>query len=526
MKQIEKGVNKERKMIGMKKSKIKFFGVVIVALVLCLTVTPVIMRISAAGGMTEAELNSKLAAETSAQKAALAAAVAEGVKVDGTTNATTKIHGTNAAAVSEELERIKEFYAQQLIDIQAAKALQESYNETFKNKQEEEFKKLISSEWTSDDLAGFIGDSSNYLDAVIINKQLDEMILDPGTLEADATGKMTKLKTGDTFTYEKVLVDPKTGSKVDFKFTVVKILDSITKVEVLETSYGGSQVVKENEMYFRYGNHDVTLKVQFIDHDTGELLFINPIVAIVDIDAGQSVRINSPAVKSCLWGSELEEEDGLISSDIVDYSPSHKPNWALFNLIADDGLGISEFTYTFYDDGGINKSGVEQGLGSNALKFDSGIREFAHLDITYRDMELYYLAEYTVLPDAKYGMPADAGAVADTAEYKNGAIVSLKDTLTTTWKSIDGTAAGQKGTWMFSGWYNNSKLEGNAVLSEKIVDDDVRFYGKWTFIESSEPSAPFTGDNSNANLYLIIFGLSAVVLLVLLLVKRKLKYEQ
>ena len=507
----------------MKKSKIKFSKLVVAALILCSAVTQVAMSVNAADRMTQAEVNSELAAETSTQKVAVAAAEKLGVKVDGITNELARLHGMNGAAVDEKLERIRECYVNQLLAIQAAEALQGEYNEAFRHKQEEEFEKLISGEWPPDALADFIGEGADYLDVIFINKQLADMKLNPGTLEADSTGKITKLRTGDTFTYEKVLIDPKTGNIVDFEFTVVKILDSMTKEEVFEASYNNSVVIKENEMNFRYGNHDLTLKVQFVDHDTRELLFINPIIAIVDIDAGQSMRIDSPKVRSCLWGSELEEEDGLISSGSADYGHSHKPNWALFNLIADDGLGISEFTYTFYDDGGSNKSGVEQGLGSNALKFDSGIREYAHLDITYWDMELYYLAEYTVLPDAKYGMPGDAGAVTDTAEYENGAVVSAKDTPTTVWQSVDGTAEGQKGKWVFSGWYDNNEFEGNAVLSETIVDDDVRFYGKWAFIE---PDSPLTGDNSNANLYLVILGLSAVVLLVLLSVKRKFKCEQ
>ena len=507
------------------KSKMKFFKAIIATLVLCFTVTSVSMRISAASGVTEAEVNSELAVATDAQKAAVAAAEKEGVKVDSITNTVTRVHGANGAAVRDEMEQIKQYYAEQLVSIQTAKTVQESYNETFKNKQDEEFKKLISGEWTGDELADFIGDGSNYLDAVIINKQLNEMKLNHGTLDVDGSGKITKLRTGDTFTYEKVLVDPKTDNIVDFRFTILSIVDSDTKAEVFETSHNDVHVVKENEMSFRYGNYDLTLKIQFINHDTKELIFINPIVAVVDIDAGQSMKINSPTVKSCLRGSNLYENNGIIHSGPEDYSPSNKSNWALFNLIDDNDLGISEFTYTFYDDGGSNKAGVEQGLGSNALRFDSGMREYAHLDVIYRDMKLYYLAEYTVLPDAKYGMPGDAGVATDAVEYVNGAVVLTKATLTTTWQSADGTAATQKGTWVFSGWYNNSRLEGNTVLSEKIVDDDVRFYGKWTFIESGKPTEPpaKTGDTSNMNQYLIIFGLSAIALLILLLVKRKLK---
>ena len=472
----------------MKKMNTGFSRATTVIITLCLIITIFGMHtidIYAVGKITEAEVNSQLEIETNAQVAAVDAAKKEGVFVDSTT-ITTRIHGADETAIRSEIDRIKEHYAKQMADINTALASQEAYNEAFEKKQKEEFEKLISGEWAKEELAAFIGEGEKYTDAVIINKQLNEMALNPGTLVADASGKITQLRKGDMFTYENVLIDPKTDAIVDFRFTVEKIVDSSTKEEVYSTSYNNASVIKTNEISFRYGNHDLKLKIEFIRHDTKEPIFINPIIVVVDVDANQSVVINSPKVQRYLIGSNLTQSDGVIHSHDEDYSSSYKPHWALFNLIPEDGNGISEFTYTFYDDGGSNMTGVEQGLGSNALKYTTATREHAQLNIIYKNIELYYLAEYIVLPDENYGVPDDADIVADNTEYENGAVVSVQSALTTSWTTNDGTITGVPGTWSFSGWYDNSRLEGSEIASYKLNDDDARLYGKWTFNVTEE----------------------------------------
>lgn len=103
--------------------------------------------------------------------------------------------------------------------------------------------------------------------------------------------------------------------------------------------------------------------------------------------------------------------------------------------------------------------------GYNKLLMDSN-------KVLYAQWEKICKVSYAVNPDPVYGIPADGQAPTDgNSPYRYNALVTVKDNLSTSWTTSDGTAAGAPGAWIFTPW---DKTDFN-------ITEDTVITGGWTF---------------------------------------------
>lgn len=86
-----------------------------------------------------------------------------------------------------------------------------------------------------------------------------------------------------------------------------------------------------------------------------------------------------------------------------------------------------------------------------------------------------YIVTYEVEPDPTYGKPVDSVAPEDLNEYQNGDLVAVKDNLTTSQTTSDGTPNGYKGTWTFTPWDKD----------DFVITGNTTIRGAWTFTPAS-----------------------------------------
>lgn len=82
-----------------------------------------------------------------------------------------------------------------------------------------------------------------------------------------------------------------------------------------------------------------------------------------------------------------------------------------------------------------------------------------------------YIVDYVVTGDPTYGKPSDALTPEDLNNYDKGELVDVKELLSTSWTTSDGTEFGTPGKWEFVTWDKDDfNIEANTTI-----------YGEWKF---------------------------------------------
>lgn len=284
---------------------------------------------------------------------------------------------------------------------------------------------------------------------------------------------------GDSWSYSNVLEDPKTGSWVDLKLTLVKAwntsrIENPNPPEVSEVRLSGPKLgINEVSMYT--GDFDVQVNVEFLEHGTNIPVSLTPMLIYTDVDEKQAVRIDSGGGDYLrLMGSRVQEVTDRSSRQFgasanlrggsADNSKPVREYWAIFML-----QETSSFTYTFFDGPGTD---VLHGIGSGALDFNRPTdKEHAQADVTLYTQSVKHAVDYKVMG----AVPDESSVVPAPQEYEHNADVAIADGLTTDSDVKDGV----DGTWSFKGWFTDEALSDTASAFK--ITQDTTLYGGWDF---------------------------------------------
>lgn len=88
--------------------------------------------------------------------------------------------------------------------------------------------------------------------------------------------------------------------------------------------------------------------------------------------------------------------------------------------------------------------------------------------------------KYYVEGDASYNIPDDSIKPDDASIYKYSDY-DVELICGTQWHASEGKDIGIKGAWTFKGWFDNPQYFGDPITNIKNVENNLNFYGKWTF---------------------------------------------
>lgn len=125
--------------------------------------------------------------------------------------------------------------------------------------------------------------------------------------------KLFVLQKGSSWTYKNAFVDSQTGQEVDAKFVVEDYHSGAGYEDVpVIMTLNGWQGESENQMIIdvlsQANAYDVTINIQYLDHNTGKPVKLMPLFGIGDIDAKQLVQVKN--AKKALIGTGIKETSG------------------------------------------------------------------------------------------------------------------------------------------------------------------------------------------------------------------------
>lgn len=126
-------------------------------------------------------------------------------------------------------------------------------------------------------------------------------------------GKLFILQKGSSWTYKNAFVDSQTGQEVDAKFVVEDYHSGAGYEDVpVIMTLNGWQGESENQMIIdvlsQANAYDVTINIQYLDHNTGKPVKLMPLFGMGDIDAKQLVQVKN--AKKALIGTGIKETSG------------------------------------------------------------------------------------------------------------------------------------------------------------------------------------------------------------------------
>lgn len=126
-------------------------------------------------------------------------------------------------------------------------------------------------------------------------------------------GKLFVLQKGSSWTYKNAFVDSQTGQEVDAKFVVEDYHSGAGYEDVpVIMTLNGWQGESENQMIIdvlsQANAYDVTINIQYLDHNTGKPVKLMPLFGIGDIDGKQLVQVKN--AKKALIGTGIKETSG------------------------------------------------------------------------------------------------------------------------------------------------------------------------------------------------------------------------
>lgn len=363
-----------------------------------------------------------------------------------------------------------------ITELNAAMQQQEAYNTKFKEDITSAVNTMFGGVWDASSLQLTDEQLANL--AVITPAGSAEH---PFSLNQDGKDLNNKnqVAVGDSWSYSNVLEDPKSGSWVDLKLTLVKAWDTSrienpNPPEVNEVRLSGSKLgTGEVSMYT--GDFDVQVNVEFLEHGTNTPVSLTPMLIYTDVDEKQAVRIDSGGGDYLrLMGSRVQEVTDQSSRQFgasanlrggsADNSKPVREYWAIFML-----QETSSFTYTFFDGPGTD---VLHGIGSGALDFNRPTdKDHAQADVTLYKQAVKHSLDYKVVG----AVPEKSSAVPTPQEYEHNADVAIADGLTTDSDVKDGV----DGTWSFKGWFTDETLTNPAA--NFAIAQDTTLYGGWDF---------------------------------------------
>lgn len=172
---------------------------------------------------------------------------------------------------------------------------------------------------------------------------------------------------GTNWTYKNAFIDSQTGQSVDAKFTVTDYqanpkFKGVPPVLTLK----GWQGEPENSMivdFFPGQTSNVTINIQYFDHNTGKAVKLNPLFGIGDIDGAQMVKVYD--AKKALIGKEISELNGdnylgAVARANWGTTPENREGQGWFILPESNNT-----TFTFgYQNDGSDSDGIEFGVGN------------------------------------------------------------------------------------------------------------------------------------------------------------------
>ena len=306
-------------------------------------------------------------------------------------------------------EEIEQDYQQQIAAIEQAIALQAQYDEAFRQAKIASFEQLIGSEWSIDELEAILqGDVTEV--AVITAQDPSKMTLNFYRKNRQGTyteltripGRGYMLIKDDVMHYGNVMQNPTDGRWVDFRITVEKMTDSafydengqlvedVSEEQFLNGNHNpnyGQEVdrvilrsyLNKQKLEIHYGDVDLTLKVDFLDHESQQPVKMIPLLVFCDIDSYQSIKEGGQAVGSITGSDLITLDNGAFRSNSYgDDTTNHRKHYAIYSLPK-----TSSFTYTFYD--GAMK-GIVQGIGGEHLPLPDPMREWATASYTFTNL--------------------------------------------------------------------------------------------------------------------------------------------
>ena len=263
----------------------------------------------------------------------------------------------------------------------------------------------------------------------------------------------------DYVRYTKVFRDNQTGTWVDLRLTLKKI----KRIHGTDDQKLRLAILDQHKPYLRYTTDDATIKVDFLENGTDNLISVRPILGFVDVDEQQGIKMDSPSNYKALVGSDItyNPQDQIYWSAHPDTTEGTlRSNWAMFRPLEP----INSFTYTFFAQR-VNNGGVLQGVGGVSLPYSTQNYEF--IDITLIKQPIYHQVRYAFVGDIPQGIPAPVDGnnyLFNTPRAKSPELSKQTDS---------------QGTWTFSGWYEEKKLTTPITPQAPVTKDEI-IYGKWS----------------------------------------------
>ena len=323
-----------------------------------------------------------------------------GVKVTEQDQTNKNLYDTETEKLKEAKKKIEESYTTSINNLDNAINEQKKNNAAYYEKLKASFAPFLKDGWDFEKFKNFLltPDEQKLSEELQVKKMMDRM---SGLSIVTSTSNETKLiakniggntdintKNEDYFTvndwlrYGKVFKSAN-GEWVDLKITLTAVepmqgqADQDTKkVNFVSDKY------RLNEPFFFYGNKHLTLKVDFLKHNTDETdtktetpISILPLIVFTDIDGKQAVEIKEGDFNAPLAGSKVEVEGGKCTSvdDQDNTQGSNKNFWALYA----GKHPMTSFTYKFYQG---NPSDVYQGLGGKDVVYTAPTDKLEKVD--------------------------------------------------------------------------------------------------------------------------------------------------
>ena len=175
-----------------------------------------------------------------------------------------------------------------------------------------------------------------------------------------------KFQKGSTWTYKNAFVNSQTGQAVNAKFTVTDY-ETDPKYEDLSPALtlNGWQNEPENSMivnFMDYITPNITVKIQYLDSNTGKPIKLNALFGIGDIDGRQMVKVYN--AKKALLGNSIIPLNGSNYLGAVEpndwgFTPEERRGQAWFILSPSDST-----TFTFGHSNSKRSDTIEFGVGN------------------------------------------------------------------------------------------------------------------------------------------------------------------
>lgn len=291
----------------------------------------------------------------------------------------------------------------------------------------------------------------------------------------------------DHLYYEKLFKDGKTGKWVDVDITFESFKNPYgnpkDRIEWYNhTIYG---FLKEKP-WFCYRLNDATLRVDFIDHETGDPVQVRPIIAIVDVDGFQGVGLDTPGNYRVLYGKNIspDEKNPKIYRSNKEEDPDqgvYKEHWVLFT-----SEPTTTFTYTFYHQTSMLAQ-VIQGIGGDSVQYtppEDGVQH-EKIEITLKKQPICHKVTYEYVGV----LPSGVTAPVDETKYLLNQELKLLYPET--------PVKDAQGTWTFKGWFEDKDLT-KLLLADKPLEESANTSRQALFAtapgDSTDPAHPVNLD--------------------------------